>query len=114
MMNKENMLKWAEALESGNYRQCHGAWGDGEATTVNSYFRGYCCLHVAYREFTGSDIDWESDATIDDPFHVQNTLRGYLYPELATAAYTQMNDIDRLSFREIAQVIKEKVKNAKD
>lgn len=104
-MNKENMLKWAEALESGEYRQHIGSYGDGES-------EGYCCLHVAYRLFEGHNIDWNDERFNVDAFHITNTLRDHLYPKLQTDTYAGLNDIEQLSFNQIAQVIREKVKNA--
>lgn len=40
MQKIENIKTWLNALESGEYKQTRGGWGDG----TNSF----CCLHVAY------------------------------------------------------------------
>lgn len=44
MSNRENVLKWVEALESDEYNQCQGRLKDPESDS-------YCCLGVATEVF---------------------------------------------------------------
>lgn len=93
-MNKENMLKWAEVLESGEYKQIHGGWG--------SDIQGaYCCLNVACKVFTGHDVD--SAGGITETF---DRIFGEGFMDNAGKFY-QMNDNIQMSFPEIAVKVRE-------
>ena len=46
-LNKELLLKTAEALESGKFQQARQTWGDGQLSPRPEIQRdGFCCLHV--------------------------------------------------------------------
>lgn len=59
-MNKDKMIQWAEALESGEYEQIRGTWGQltiGEDDILDNGLSGrFCCLNVASMVHTGMDI----------------------------------------------------------
>ena len=63
-MYTENMIKWAEALESGECEQYIGGWGRGWGSSINAavnYNRdpekiGHCRLNVACEVLAGKNI----------------------------------------------------------
>lgn len=108
-MNKENMLAWADALDSGKYKQITGGWG--------SDIEGkYCCLNVALKHLTGKDAldhDMNTGARVDENGDIQsesfvqlNEIFGF---EIPRPVFYQYNDIDHLTFPEIAAKIREMV-----
>lgn len=125
MVNKVNMLKWVEALESGAYRQGRGqnycrnfATGDDE----------YCCLGVACLVAEQDDVsigqnwrqggvlerevrDWLGVAQLDPVVGSERKVNGGCgcgdckYSSQLTA--TRANDNAHMTFAEIAQSIRE-------
>lgn len=101
-INKENMLTWVEALESGEYNQCKG-------TLVNR-FTNYCCIGVAAelagakKEPSGIDghpffkngyeevsnwlgfefsREWAGEEGVEGTLIDFNDSNGYTFPEIA-------------------------------
>ena len=131
-MNKENMIKWAEALESGKYNQCDGALRQKED---NKY--RYCCLGVA-EVLAGSEFNSNNSITyFNDMGHEENEEE-YLSPagkewlgvdeqnpdlrvpsmlydddmcESEYIAASILNDSYEFTFEEIAKCIRHTVEN---
>lgn len=78
--NKTNILKWAEALESGQYPQATGALAaylhtdNDEPPTI-----GYCCLGVACIIAANNGIDLTNHTNHNDPTHDDDTTDHNLF-----------------------------------
>lgn len=96
MLNKENMLKWADALESGNYKQC-------KATLHNE--EGFCCIGVAHDLLVGPVT-----TNLSDEYEAVRHKCGYDTKQETT--FYRMNDTQHKSFKEIAAYIREMVNEA--
>jgi len=103
-MNKENMIKWIEDLESGKFDQIKGAMCDNEDR--------YCCLGVA------SCITCPLSNRID-PYSLFDELETDGLPEatanwleirLEQGALASLNDIG-LSFNEIAYFLRKDIES---
>lgn len=103
-MNKENMIKWAEALESGQYKQHRGGWGT--RTLDGSDGLGFCCLNVACVVLHGKTWD---DLSCDAWTGTRHALG---LSEQQIEQFPCMNDVDVLSFTEIAARIRKMVEEA--
>lgn len=88
---KDKIKKWAEALESGKYKQCTGRLKDGDS---------YCCLGVLC-EINGVDMDKSPVVSIYSNFI------GNILPPERYKKYYNLNDAKGLNFKEIAKVIRE-------
>jgi len=126
-MNKERALKWADALESGEYEQGTGTLRAGDQ---------YCCLGVLcdlYHRETG-DGRWAahlnsavnlytfitdgSSASGYDPQKVRNWIDpdresrdGFIQGQLTAkqGRFANLNDNKAMSFKEIAAIIRKEV-----
>jgi hypothetical protein len=118
MLNKEMMLKWAEALESGEYEQTRGDWG--QTTTGSAVLKEgkFCCLNVALIVATGRDIGLctnGSRKTIYDtygismfqPDYMDDFTRKSIRPDFDS--FVDMNDNKGMTFPEIAAQIRKMV-----
>jgi hypothetical protein len=107
---KKLKADWIEALESGKFRQGHGELKYTDSETGQCH----CCLGVL-GVVAGMTI--EGNAVIDGAGVMQGYTPIYnllieMFPALAhmnpdvCGFFWRMNDCDRLSFKEIAEVIK--------
>jgi hypothetical protein len=109
-MNKELMLKWAEALESGKYGQFRDGWGKQTgvyADTLNEEEENtdcYCCLNVAKIVATGTDI-----GDIDPMSRFSLLTAEYGLNEYQLERFVEYNDTDMLTFPQIAKHIRNMV-----
>lgn len=90
-MTQEECKTWIKALRSSEYRQARRALKRG-----NQHYCGYCCLGVAEIVCDAPRYDGFSLCNLYLPEHIQSKL-------------INLNDVDRLSFTEIADYIEEKV-----
>lgn len=95
-MTPDNQIKWAEALESGEYQQTrHHCWFQKDPSPK------YCCLSVYGQTVLGKDIE-----AIDEAWNFTG-LEDVLKKEgIDTAMYVKFNDTEHLSFTEIAQKVR--------
>jgi hypothetical protein len=134
-MNKEFVLEWIEALESGEYRQGRGS--------LRTYDDKYCCLGVACDLLVQKDVlpEWElhpaGDVYISDGMAASLSDEACEYigfedyggipssfgvlPKPVKVSYTrtvydlvQANDTFELSFKEIARILRESIKENQD
>lgn len=115
---KAHIRKWVDALRSGRYQQGRGS--------LHGTPQEFCCLGVAcdiYRQETGngewqSPFEFEEDDTyfmldgqlyqslpptkVDDYFGIDPI---YHKPEFDLPKFITMNDEDKLTFEQIADVI---------
>lgn len=107
MYNVENMIKWAEALESGEYVQYRNGWSGIIQVNGGKRVRAHCCLDVACEMFAGAGyeaINSKSNATSIE------ILRPYLgISALEKDDFIGMNDYEDKSFTEIAAHIRSMV-----
>lgn len=114
IMPKESLEKWLTALESGSYQQGYGA--------LKSGMSGYCCLGVLQHCLSGStercpkgnDIGLPSDEWLNR-HNIRFTNRiidrdsnPYIPSKEESLAY--LNDTRKLSFKELAEVIRKHAK----
>lgn len=111
-MNK-NAQKWVEALESGEYKQCHGMSQEENA---------YCCLMVAcvvyeqqtgktlprreYDYFLGHSLDNKDLSPVKDWLGLRTGVGGYTDGEGELTNLMFLNDTERLPFSGIVAVIR--------
>lgn len=109
-LTKKDAQKWVNALRSGNYKQTIGKLQHEE---------GFCCLGVACAIFIPKDkletekLSEESIPNLigglpEDQEHAPEWLKNIdtdLYERLDGVSFTDLNDIENLSFDEIADVI---------
>lgn len=102
-MNKQNITKWVKALRSGEYKQTRGMLQNN---------KGFCCLGVACKIFIS-----EKNQTLND----NDLLYGGLVDQLNATqwlkningnfnnktqkTFIKLNDIDKLTFDEIADLL---------
>lgn len=109
MTYKEKMLKWADALESGKYKQHRGGWGQLYSENNVLQCEGYfCCLNVA-NEVLG-----------DGPLGIAKGGNSTGWARSVAAMFGQeidwcgqfiaMNDEDGMTFPQIAAEIRKRVK----
>lgn len=119
-MIKERLIKWAEALESGKYKQASGF------LRRKNHFDGpeflYCCLGVAcevFREETGEG-EWRDNVFMGNSFVLPDAVADFfgfnrglhdgtmqLKMDDPHMACWQMNDTEGAPFPHIAQYIRE-------
>jgi hypothetical protein len=95
-MDAEIKRKWLEALRSGKYAQGRNALlHEGK----------YCCLGVLC-DAHDIAIETERDTILDGSTHSYDPIRKHfgLSPE-ETLILTSMNDVDELTFAQIAEYI---------
>lgn len=109
-MNKENMLKWAEVLESGKYTQHRGNWFENfprvctsDAQDAFDNESSACCLGA-----------WNIEAHRQGIRPKYSDLIGFVLSSLYITQgmfdqFVSWNDDDELTFNEIAQKIREMV-----
>ena len=97
-MNKENLLKWADALESGRYQQTQGSYGCGFEDDKNEF----CCLNVAYHTFSGVGYFGRERQKVSDMRHFMKETFGIC----DYSPFVFMNDDKRFSFNKIAKEIR--------
>lgn len=116
-MNKDKMIQWAEALESGKYEQYQGGWGGSK------YGNKFCCLNVALVEFGEEEhenhpcpestlesiFDWTDDLPAsyfftDEEFNKLQT--GDQNSGEMTNHFITCNDHLQLTFPQIAEKIR--------
>lgn len=107
---KEQVLKWLEALRSGKYKQTTGTLQDEN---------GFCCLGVACKILIPNDnlIVWGNSNMIKGtvPSHQPNSPRWLFnintyFDKKGFGSITILNDIDKKNFNEIADFIEKKLK----
>lgn len=105
-MNKENILKWCEALESGLYEQ------DRDALITDF---GYCCVGVADDIFNKGKLKKEYQTWCDEVLEKFETSQPFFKNTVKCLSgisaadfdkYAHMNDTG-LTFVEIAATIRE-------
>ena len=102
--DKKQINQWCEALESGKYKQTRHRLQES---------KGYCCLGVACELF-GENLKRDKDGYLvgKKPFDQRNekaTIPDWLVRiNYASSIYslTCYNDIQKLSFKEIAKKIR--------
>lgn len=105
---RSDMKKWIEALESGQYKQTRGR--------LYTKDTGYCCLGVALCVH-GVDNDILDDVEVPgslDPLYAKSNkfLKGLIvgksewYKPFMENELTYMNDDMKLSFEEIAAILR--------
>ena len=101
MMNKQLKSKWVKALRSGKYRQGVGSLKYRDALAHRTK---YCCLGVL-QELMPEKLQSSGEQTYlgED----QLKLAGLTHKNQDKLA--NLNDIDRLSFPEIADYIEQKL-----
>ena len=112
MLNKERILKWAEALESGQYVQSRGCLRVGQAS------QEYCCLGVAcevFRKETGEG-EWRPGGFyVDADSHSLTYLPSSVVkwfglespdPYIKGERATYWNDVLHKPFSEIARYVR--------
>ena len=89
MLTKEQKQKWANALRSGDYKQERDRLcNTGNLQTADCY----CCLGVLVH--------------VVDPTEIfAYPLNLYLLSAEAEVEFTQMNDVEKMSFSEIANEV---------
>lgn len=121
-VNKENIKKWVEALESGEYKQTTGVLRD---------YDGYCCLGVACDLYLKEkSISWTKPSIDNSHYSIQHEGLNSadsetLLPSIATWLFnndllewsgdpkiqgfflTEWNDDKGKTFKEIAKLIRE-------
>jgi hypothetical protein len=113
-LNKELLLKTAEALESGKFPQARYTWGGGNFDPIHQK-QGFCCLHVMIAVHTET-TDREQDAIsriiqADDRYHGDSGgifdrslyvagISGMSHPQISE--FVSMNDGGHKTFPEIA------------
>ena len=85
-MNKENMLQWAEALESGDYHQFQGGWGGGGCSAL-------CCLNVALVKFADTEYDLLADD--EESNKILNNLFGF--EDMPAEEFFTSGELSRIS-----------------
>ena len=112
MANKENLLKLAEALESGTYPQARGSWGAGsfEGHQTPALYgqeeKGFCCMHVALAlatntaSLSGNMFTRSRNARADATSWLGIDEGGF-------ADFVTLNDKEGKTFPEIAQYIRD-------
>ena len=102
MTKKEKLLKWAEALESGKYKQNIGGWGSLALGKL-------CCLNVALVEFTGKEAIDDSALIVDPDQPIGVSVTSDLFDEdlVWVDQFIKWNDDDKLTFPQIAWKIRE-------
>jgi uncharacterized membrane-anchored protein len=102
-ITKQDAQKWANALRSGEYKQTQGALQDE---------RGFCCLGVACKIFIpeGEQVTYRGFLSGGVPSIQDNApewLDGinYYTNKLLGRGLTELNDLEALTFDEIADVI---------
>jgi len=79
-MNKDNVLKWVEALESGKYQQGFG--------TLNSKNETFCCLGVACEVAILNGVELRKEKNVNGLFYYNGN------PSTLPCAVQQWLDID--------------------
>jgi hypothetical protein len=99
-INKENLELWINALESDEFEQITGYNYDGEnrACTIGVGFIVAERARQGHRKFYGFDSDLDSG---------QNGMDLMLTYKGGTASIIYLNDLAKLSFWEIAQLMRE-------
>lgn len=82
---RELALNWAEALESGKYKQCTGTLQKGDS---------YCCVGVFGKI---NNIELHNGLPYEEVYKCFGETSDYWW---------LLNDIEELTFSEIAQVIR--------
>jgi hypothetical protein len=100
MANKENMRKWIEALRSGKYAQTTGSLRRDN---------GYCCLGIACLAAGMTPRAGRFGGAV---YFLPKKAQKWLgisegNPKLVGERASVLNDNDRLSFPEIADLIEE-------
>lgn len=106
-MNKQNIKKWVEALESGRYKQ-----GSSYLATIDNE---YCCLGVACEVAIENGVpvqkkeleNWYSYDSLSE-FPPSIVMDWIGIPNEEQYDYTKMNDEMHLSFKEIAEEIRKR------
>ena len=109
---KGNLKKWIKAMRSGNYRQTHYALKDGH---------GYCCLGVACEiNKRLGQAENVCDPDLPNPTIFQEEygfgLKGVLHcggPKGVCSSLSTLNDVYKLNFEEIANVIEKQILSGK-
>lgn len=115
-MNHERMLLWAEALETTTERQTTGCLHDAD---------GYCCLGIAIKVAMENGLSvrevaptvWSNGkyiyqrnlADLPDAVVAWYGFEDEEYPHdpaFGELSYSQLNDVAKKSFKEIAQVVR--------
>lgn len=93
--NKAIRLKWAEALESGNYLQGRNRLKSG---------RHYCCLGVACKLNLAKQRGTHLGDPDGSPLQYTEPFGGYTISDVG--AFVRLNDHYKLSFPQIAKIIR--------
>ena len=104
--DKQQIEQWCEALESGKYQQIKYFLQDE---------KGYCCLGVACELF-GENLVKNEHNKLKGSTPFDQESRGAKLPDWLLEINTSyafvlsyMNDVEKMSFKEIAKVIREEV-----
>ena len=104
-MDHDIAMKWADALESGEYKQTQGRLYDG---------KGYCCLGVLCdlvglkpKYFPKAGFLFDSQGASLPNSVLEKTGITSTYGCYPGNNLTNLNDVDGKSFPEIAEVIRE-------
>ena len=107
MLNKEPVMKWIEALESGEYKQYKKAITNApltDYTKILSDATAFCCIGVGAKvlnsppssEGLGCHYRFIQSILGEDYYEIENTL-------------VLMNDIQNKSFKEIAAYLRDQL-----
>jgi hypothetical protein len=95
------LAKWVEALQSGEYKQ-------GRESLYDAHDCTYCCLGVAERAINGNTQG--NMIYLDYPSELKRhaTFDGMLLEDMKTncgVTFAGLNDEDRLTFKQIANLL---------
>ena len=95
--------EWIEALESGEYKQ-----GRNKLRTETTNGNEFCCLGVACEvmEKNGVHTDYEKYTAVPPLKVIQ--LLGLKPTSRPMTSLVEWNDSERLTFKEIAEILREK------
>lgn len=97
------LLQWAEALESGNYKQTFGTL---ISANVNNGF-SYCCLGVAKEIFVLDQVSWDFDVLKYEVKLYGLIKKHFIFLDALWQEYFYtLNDNDGYSFKDIAEKVR--------
>ncbi len=111
---KERLLKWADLLDSGRFKQTTGVLCEVKEVSPDVYKEAFCCLGVLCAlhnaETSPKKSNWSGTRYLGQASWLPGSVEDWIGLRAGSRYFAKLNDTYQLTFKQIAVVIRRMVK----